>query len=82
MIYESNTAYIPLEKEISLLQHYIELEQLRYSARLDISFTVSGDINNQQIAPLLLLPFLENAFKHGISYQVDQCWVRKQSSGK
>ena len=75
MIYESNTPYIPLEKEISLLQQYIELEQLRYSDRLDISFTINGDLNNQQIAPLILLPFLENAFKHGISQQVDQCWI-------
>ncbi|MEO6819390.1 MAG: histidine kinase [Ginsengibacter sp.] len=75
MIYESNVAYIPLEKEISLLQQYIELEQLRYSDRLDISFTINGDLNGKQIAPLLLLPFLENAFKHGISHQLDQCWI-------
>ena len=75
MIYESNVAYIPLDKEISLLQQYIDLEQLRYSDRLDISFTITGDLNNKQIAPLLLLPFLENAFKHGISHQLDQCWI-------
>ena len=75
MIYESNVAYIPLDKEISLLQQYIELEQLRYSDRLDISFNINGDLNNKQIAPLLLLPFLENAFKHGISHQLDQCWI-------
>ncbi len=75
MIYESSAAYIPLDKEISLLQQYIELEQLRYSDRLDISFTINGDLNNKQIAPLLLLPFLENAFKHGISHQLDQCWI-------
>ena len=75
MIYESNVAYIPLDKEISLLQQYIELEQLRYSDRLDISFTLSGDLYRQEIAPLLLLPFLENAFKHGISQQLEQCWI-------
>jgi sensor histidine kinase YesM len=75
MIYESNVAYIPLDKEISLLQQYVELEQLRYSDRLDISFTINGDLNDKQIAPLLLLPFLENAFKHGISHQIDQCWI-------
>ena len=75
MIYESDVAYIPLDKEISLLRQYIELEQLRYSDRLDISFTINGDLSNKEIAPLLLLPFLENAFKHGISHQIDQCWI-------
>ena len=75
MIYDSNTPYIPLSQEIALLQHYIALEQLRYGDRLDISLVISGDTNQYQIAPLLLLPFLENAFKHGTSMQIDQCWI-------
>ncbi len=75
MIYESNRPYIPLEQEIALLQHYIDLEQLRYGDRLDISLVISNDANRYQIAPLLLLPFLENAFKHGTSMQIDQCWI-------
>lgn len=75
MIYESRAASIPLTKEITLLQSYIELEQLRYGDRLDISFTCSGDVENKMISPLLLLPFLENAFKHGTSRQIDQCWI-------
>ncbi|WP_066220043.1 sensor histidine kinase [Formosa haliotis] len=76
MIYESNSARISLKKEIDLLQNYIDLEQLRYGDRLEISKTISGDIKQYQIAPLLLLPFLENAFKHGTSQQIDQCWIR------
>ena len=75
MIYESKAAQIPLSKEISLLQAYIDLEQLRYGDRLDVSFSCRGDIEGKQIAPLLLLPFLENAFKHGTSKQIDQCWL-------
>ncbi len=75
MIYESNSARIPLSKELELLQSYISLEQLRYGDRLDISITISGSIEKFQIAPLLLLPFLENAFKHGTSKQIDQCWI-------
>lgn len=75
MIYESRAASIPLRKEVELLQSYIELEQLRYGERLDVSFTSSGTIDNKMIAPLLLLPFLENAFKHGTSRQIDQCWI-------
>ncbi|QYA26125.1 sensor histidine kinase [Gramella sp. MT6] len=75
MIYESNSPRIPLSKEIDLLQNYIALEKLRYGDRLDISVNISGDIDKFQIAPLLLLPFLENAFKHGTSKQIDQCWI-------
>ncbi len=76
MVYESDVARIPLVKEIELLRNYIALEQLRYGDRLDISITISGHVKNFQIAPMLLLPFLENAFKHGTSKQIDQCWIR------
>ena len=75
MIYESSAAAIPLKKEISLLQEYISLEQLRYGSRLDISFTIDGNLDDQTIPPLLLLPLVENAFKHGASKQLDQCWI-------
>ena len=75
MIYESNASRIPLSKEIELLQDYISLEQLRYGDRLDMSISVIGEVERYQIAPLLLLPFLENAFKHGTSRQIDQCWI-------
>jgi sensor histidine kinase YesM len=75
MIYESNTPKIPLSKEIALIQNYITLEKLRYGDRLDLSVTIEGDVESYQIAPLLLLPFLENAFKHGTSKQISQCWI-------
>jgi sensor histidine kinase YesM len=75
MIYESNISRIPLIKEIELLKNYIDLEQLRYGNRLDFSITISGNIKEYQIAPLLLLPFLENAFKYGTSQQIEQCWI-------
>ncbi|SDB50527.1 Histidine kinase [Flavobacteriaceae bacterium MAR_2010_188] len=75
MIYESNTPRISLVKEMELLHNYISLEQLRYGDRLDMSISVNGDIEKYQIAPMLLLPFLENAFKHGTSRQIDQCWI-------
>ena len=75
MIYESNTLKIPLAKEIKLLESYITLEEMRYGDRLDLSVTIKGDVEKYQIAPFLLLPFLENAFKHGTSKQLDQCWI-------
>ena len=74
MIYESSDD-IALGKEITLIEHYVALEKLRYGDRLDLSLVISGDTAGHRIAPLLLLPFLENAFKHGASRQVDQCWI-------
>lgn len=75
MIYESSVPLIPLTKEITLLQEYISLEQLRYGDRLDVSVTVTGPLEDKQITPLLMLPLVENAFKHGTSNQTDQCWI-------
>ena len=75
MIYESNSEVIALSSEISLLKNYIELEQLRYGDRLDISISITTDTTGRNIAPLILLPFVENAFKHGTSRQIDQCWI-------
>jgi len=75
MIFESNTSKIPLKKEIKLLQNYISLEELRYGDRLEISVIISGEIEKYQISPFLLLPFLENAFKHGTSKQLAKSWI-------
>ena len=67
MLYESNNNLIKLTDEIKFLEDYLELETLRYTERLTISFHKEVDNNAYEITPLLLLPFLENAFKHGIS---------------
>lgn len=75
MIFESQSANIPLTREIELLQNYIALEQLRYGERLKVSVSIFGEIDKYQIAPLLLLPFFENAFKHGTSRQTDRCFI-------
>jgi hypothetical protein len=67
MILEGEKALVPLEKEIEMLLDYISLEEVRYGDRLDITTNVSGAIKNKFIAPLLMIPFVENAFKHGSS---------------
>lgn len=67
ILYECNTDQIPLNKEITLIQHYIELERLRFGDRLDITFNYENPPGETRLAPLLLLPFVENAFKHGAS---------------
>ncbi len=75
MLYECNEKEVPLNNEIAALKKYVELEKLRYGNRLDVSFSCSGQTTGLTIAPLLLLPFVENSFKHGVSQQLDQCWV-------
>lgn len=67
MLYECNGERIPVEKEIALIGYYIELERLRFGKRLQLDFQHDLGSGQQQIAPLLLLPFVENAFKHGAS---------------
>lgn len=65
MLYEAENASIPIAEELRMIESYIELEKIRYSDKLEISYTHSIDNNSQPIAPLILLPFIENAFKHG-----------------
>lgn len=75
ILYECNGPYTQLDKEIENICNYIELEQSRFRERLDISLSFTGDIANKTIAPLLLLPFVENSIKHGISEQLDKSWI-------
>ncbi|WP_108804760.1 sensor histidine kinase [Aquimarina sp. Aq107] len=67
ILYQSDQASISIEKEIELIQGFIDLESLRYGNALDVSFEKRVDDLNTQIAPLVLLPLIENAFKHGVS---------------
>ena len=65
LLYETKSKRQSLEKEIICIQNYIDLEQIRYGNLLKIETTISGDIMDKKIAPILLLSFIENAFKHG-----------------
>jgi len=67
MLYESKKERIPVSGEIRMIEDYLELEKIRYNERLTIRFEKDIDDTSQLIAPLLLLPFIENAFKHGAS---------------
>lgn len=75
MLYECNVPRVPLEKEINLLKDYLDLEKIRYQSELKIDFDVQGRINGKMIAPLLLIPFVENGFKHGLSKQIEKPWI-------
>ncbi len=69
VIDDANRESVALEQEINYLNNYIDLQKLRSTASLVVNFNVTGNISSTQIAPLLLLPFVENAFKYGISNQ-------------
>lgn len=69
VLYESNHNTIALGKEVEFLQHYVELMQIRYTDNVKISLSVPDHIEGIQIPPLLFISFVENAFKHGISYR-------------
>ena len=76
MLYDCNASKINLDKELQLVKSYIDLEELRYNDNLSIQFDVAGETSKTEIAPLLILPFIENCFKHGISEQTDKSWIK------
>lgn len=65
LLYESNHPKALLTTEIDVLQNYLGLEQLRFGDRVELNFRVTGDTRHFHIPPLILLPFIENCFKHG-----------------
>ncbi|MEO6731083.1 MAG: histidine kinase [Ferruginibacter sp.] len=75
MLYEGNQPLVPLHKEIKLLKDYCSLEQVRYDNRLQLQIDLPVDDQDLYIAPLLLLPFVENCFKHGASNLVEEAWI-------
>jgi LytS/YehU family sensor histidine kinase len=75
MLYDCKAEEVRLEKEVEIMRNYIDLEKERYGSKIEISWNVEGEIKDKFIAPLLLLPFLENAFKHGTSEQIEKSWL-------
>lgn len=65
MLYDANTDKVPLEKEIEYLNSFIELQKIRIKENNFVEFNVTGNVTGKIIAPMLLVPFVENAFKHG-----------------
>ena len=67
MLYETGGEYIAIEQEVKIINDYIALEKLRYDESLRINFNYDIEDMKQAIPPLLLMPLVENAFKHGVS---------------
>ena len=75
LLYESPHEAVPLADEVAMLRDYVALERLRLGPRVEVSLSFSGELAAHRIAPLLLLPFLENAFRHGTGAELDCAWV-------
>ena len=79
MLYKSNKPEVDLEEEVNYIKDFIQLEKLRYN-HLEITENFPANLKGYKIAPLILLPFVENAFKHGISKDIKSPWIRINSS--
>jgi len=74
-LYESNVDKIPLIKELTLIENIISLEKERYEKRVTVTYKVDGNIDDIEIPPLILVPFIENAFKHGLKNEIKKGWI-------
>ncbi|GAB3424472.1 sensor histidine kinase [Niabella aquatica] len=75
VLYECTAEQVSLKRDIEVLHDYIELEKLRYEDRLELNVSMSDNTGNAEIAPLLMLPLVENAFKHGAAETTDTPWI-------
>ena len=69
VLYEGNKQGVPLARELDFIRHYVTLMELRYTEKVKITLNLPQESPDRQIPPLILITFIENAFKHGISYQ-------------
>ncbi len=78
VIHQSQYTEVPLPAELQQVDNYIELELLRYGDRVTVEKQVHGDPNPHKIGPMLLITFIENAFKHGVMNSTGSSWIRFQ----
>lgn len=75
LLYDCEQSLVSLQEEIKLIYNYIDLEKLRYGKRLKLKFDIEGNCSGKTIPPYILLPFIENAFKHAQS-QLDNVAIK------
>jgi len=71
----SNKKIVPLKDEVQFITSYISLEKLRLPEHTDIRISIKGDLNSHSIAPMLLIPFVDNSFKHGLSSSIEDGYI-------
>jgi LytS/YehU family sensor histidine kinase len=75
MINDCDASRVPLKKELEMIMGYMELEKVRYGNRLTMDIDVSGNSETKMITPLLMIPLIENSFKHGTSQMLRHPWI-------
>ena len=75
ILYEGQKPFVPLKQELLMIKEYINLEKIRYGSKLDVDVSTPDQTDDIYIAPLLLLPFVENCFKHGTSNMLHDPWI-------
>ena len=76
MLYKCNKSKVRLKDELEHLKNYVEIEGMRYGKKVRIDFEIEGEADRLEIAPMLLLAFFENSFKHGVSKSINKPFVR------
>jgi LytS/YehU family sensor histidine kinase len=76
MLYESSDMQVYLKNDIDNIRNYIDIERIRQGNNAEISFDVKGEIGQQKIVSLTLLPLVENAFKHGVNTIIRGAYLR------
>lgn len=74
ILYDCQHQFVPLEKDLAFIQHYVAMEKARYP-EADINFSIKGQPDGQQIVPLLFIQFIENSFKHGAHRVTDNGYI-------
>lgn len=76
ILYRIDTPKIAIANEIQIIENYIELEKIRFADRVDVNFTYNLVSKDIQIPPMLVIPFVENAFKHGVAKSISKSWIK------
>ncbi|MBT8299710.1 MAG: histidine kinase [Maribacter sp.] len=75
LLYATKKPKQDLKNEIECIQNYIDLERIRFDESLEVNMHLSGDLENKKIAPMLLIPLIENCFKHGASQHIGKMHI-------
>jgi sensor histidine kinase YesM len=76
ILYKMDAPRIAISNEIQIIENYIELEKIRFTDRVNLSFTSGFKSKDIQIPPMLIIPFIENAFKHGVAKSIEKSWIK------
>lgn len=78
ILYRVNDQLVPIKQEIDIVKNYIELEKIRFAQRVTVEFNVQLTTMETLVPPMLIIPFVENAFKHGVAKSMSKSWINIQ----